>query len=244
MPHITCTIYPDVFMKPKILVIIPAYNEEESIGKVINDIPKELVSEVVVVNNNSTDGTPANAASAGATVINEVRMGYGYACLKGISYAKNKSENERPDIIVFLDGDYSDYPEEIRELIRPMVEDNIDIVIGSRTLGNAEKGALLPQQIFGNAIATTLIKWLYGVEFTDLGPFRAIKFDKLLQLNMADTTYGWTVEMQVKAAKEKFKCAEVPVSYRKRIGVSKIAGTISGSIKAGYKILWTIFRLL
>jgi len=125
-----------------------------------------------------------------------------------------------------------------------MVEDNIDIVIGSRTLGNTEKGALLPQQVFGNAIATTLIKWLYGVEFTDLGPFRAIKFDKLLQLNMADTTYGWTVEMQVKAAKEKFKCAEVPVSYRKRIGVSKIAGTISGSIKAGYKILWTIFRLL
>jgi glycosyltransferase involved in cell wall biosynthesis len=231
-------------MKPKILVIIPAYNEEESIGKVVGDIPKELVSEVVVLNNNSSDETHARAESTGATVLDEIRMGYGYACLKGIRYARNKNENDRPDIIVFLDGDYSDYPEDMRELVRPIIEDDVDMVIGSRTLGNAAKGALLPQQVFGNWLAITLIKFLYGGKFTDLGPFRAIKFDKLLQLNMTDTTYGWTVEMQVKAAKEKFKCAEVPVSYRKRIGVSKIAGTLSGSLKAGYKILWTIFKLL
>lgn len=231
-------------MKNKILVIIPAYNEEESIGEVINDIPKELVSEIVVVNNNSTDKTTTNAESAGATVVNEMQMGYGYACLKGIKYAENLRENERPDILVFLDGDYSDYPEDIRGLVKPIIEDDIDMVIGSRTLGNAEKGALLPQQVFGNWLAITLIKLLYGMKFTDLGPFRAIKFNKLLELNMVDKTYGWTVEMQVKAAKQKFRCIEVPVNYRKRIGVSKITGTVSGSIKAGYKILWTIFKYL
>ena len=231
-------------MKNKILVIIPAYNEEESIGEVINDIPKELVSEIVVVNNNSTDKTTTNAESAGATVVNEMQMGYGYACLKGIKYAENLRENERPDILVFLDGDYSDYPEDIRELVKPIIEDDIDMVIGSRTLGNVEKGALLPQQVFGNWMAITLISFLYGLKFTDLGPFRAIKFNKLLELNMVDKTYGWTVEMQVKAAKQKFRCIEVPVNYRKRIGVSKITGTVSGSIKAGYKILWTIFKYL
>lgn len=231
-------------MKNKILVIIPAYNEEESIGEVINDIPKELVSEIVVVNNNSTDKTTTNAESAGATVVNEMQMGYGYACLKGIKYAENLGENERPDILVFLDGDYSDYPEDIRGLVKPIIEDDIDMVIGSRTLGNAEKGALLPQQVFGNWLAITLIKLLYGMKFTDLGPFRAIKFNKLLELNMVDKTYGWTVEMQVKAAKQKFRCTEVPVNYRKRIGVSKITGTVSGSIKAGYTILWTIFKYL
>lgn len=229
-------------MIPKILVIIPAYNEEESIGKVIDDIPIDQVDEVVVVNNNSSDNTTQNAKATGATVLDETQMGYGYACLKGISYAKEKKES--PDIIVFLDGDYSDYPEEICELVRPIIEDDVDMVIGSRTLGNAAEGALLPQQIFGNWLAVNLIRFLYGIKFTDLGPFRAIKFDRLLELNMTDKTYGWTVEMQVKAAKEKFKCTEVPVSYRKRIGVSKITGTLSGSIKAGYKILWTIFKYL
>ncbi|MGB2693375.1 MAG: glycosyltransferase family 2 protein [Thermodesulfobacteriota bacterium] len=231
-------------MKNKILVIIPAYNEEESIGKVVNDIPKDLVDEIVVVNNNSTDKTPATAESAGAIVVNETQMGYGYACLKGMDYAENLEKDERPNIIVFLDGDYSDYPEDIRELVRPIIEDDVDMVIGSRTLGNAEKGALMPQQVFGNWLAITLIKFLYGMKFTDLGPFRAIKFDKLLELNMVDKTYGWTVEMQVKAAKRKFRCTEVPVNYRKRIGVSKITGTLSGSFKAGYKILWTIFKYL
>ena len=231
-------------MKPIILVIIPAYNEEESIGKVINDIPKDLVKEIVVVNNNSTDNTSSIAQTKGATVLNETKMGYGRACLKGIEYATNKIDNDRPDIIVFLDGDYSDYPEDMRELVLPVIENDLDMVIGSRNLGNAEEGALMPQQVFGNWLATTLIRFLYGMRFTDLGPFRAIKFDKLLELNMADKTYGWTVEMQVKAAKQKFKCTEIPVNYRKRIGVSKITGTVSGSIKAGYKILWTIFKYI
>ena len=231
-------------MNSRILVIIPAYNEEESIGKVVDDIPKDLVYEVVVVNNNSTDETASNAESAGATVINEPNMGYGYACLKGVHYAKNKRKNELPDIIVFLDGDYSDYPEDMGGLVKPIIENDVDMVIGSRTLGNAEKGALLPQQVFGNWLAVTLIKLLYGVKFTDLGPFRAIKFDKLLELNMTDKTYGWTVEMQIKAAKENLKCSEVPVNYRKRIGVSKITGTLSGSFKAGYKILLTILKNL
>lgn len=229
-------------MSTNILVIIPAYNEEESIGKVVGDIPKDLVSEIVVVNNNSSDNTPENAKSAGATVLNETQMGYGCACLKGIAYAQGIDKH--PDIIVFLDGDYSDYPEEMSELVKPIIKDDIDMVIGSRTLGETSEGALFPQQIFGNWLAVNLIRLLYGIKFTDLGPFRAIKFDRLLELEMTDKTYGWTVEMQVKAAKRKFKCKEVPVSYRKRIGVSKITGTVSGSFKAAYKILWTIFKYL
>jgi len=229
-------------MTPNILVIIPAYNEEDSIGKVLADIPGELVTEVVVVNNASTDTTAQVAEVNGATVIDEPTRGYGQACLRGIGYAQ--ALEEHPDIIVFLDGDYSDYPEEMTELVKPIVNEDYDMVIGSRKLGKAERGALLPQARFGNALATTLIKWLYGVKFTDLGPFRAIKFDKLLELQMTDTTYGWTVEMQVKAAKSGYRCTEVPVSYRKRIGISKITGTLSGSFKAGYKILWTIFKLL
>ncbi len=229
-------------MSSNIIAIIPAYNEEESIGKVVGEIPKDLVSEVVVVNNNSSDNTTQNAEAAGATVLYEPQKGYGYACLKGIAYANDKNEN--PDIIVFLDGDYSDYPEEMTQLVKPIIEDEIDMVIGSRSLGLTSEGALFPQQIFGNWLAVNLIRLFYGIRFTDLGPFRAIKFDKLLELDMTDKTYGWTVEMQVKAAKKKFKCIEVPVSYRKRIGVSKIAGTLSGSIKAGYKILWTIFKYI
>lgn len=229
-------------MAPKILVIIPAFNEEESIGKVIADIPKSLASEIVVVDNGSTDKTVDIAIHAGATVVREDRMGYGRACLKGIEYAE--SRQERPDIIVFLDGDYSDYPGEMGLLVEPIINNSFDLVIGSRTSGKAEKGALLPQAVFGNALATTLIKWFYGARFTDLGPFRAIKLDKLLLLGMTDTTYGWTVEMQVKATKMGLKCTEVPVSYRKRIGVSKITGTLGGTLKAGYKILWTIFKYL
>ena len=229
-------------MNPKILVIIPVFNEQDSIGKVLGNIPKGLASEVVVVNNGSTDGTVNEANAHGATVIDEPRRGYGQACLTGIEYAE--SLKEKPDIIVFLDGDYSDYPEEMTEVVRPIVEQDYDMVIGSRTLGKAEPGALLPQARFGNALATTLIKIFYGMKFTDLGPFRAIKFQKLLGLQMTDTTFGWTVEMQVKAAKLGYKCTEIPVSYRKRIGVSKISGTVSGSFRAGYMILWTIFKLL
>jgi len=227
---------------PNIIVIIPAYNEEESIGKVIDDIPKDLINEIIVVNNNSSDNTPLVSQEHGATVLDETQMGYGYACLKGIEYTRQK--NEQPDIIVFLDGDYSDYPEQMEKIVKPIIDDDMDMVIGSRNLGKAEQGALLAQQVFGNWLATTLIRILYGMEFTDLGPFRAIKFDKLIELHMTDKTYGWTVEMQIKAAKRKYKCAEVPVDYRKRIGVSKITGTVSGSFKAGYKILLTIFKYL
>jgi len=229
-------------MMPNIIVIIPAYNEEESIGKVIDDIPKDLINEIIVVNNNSSDNTPLVSQEHGATVLDETQMGYGYACLKGIEYTRQK--NEQPDIIVFLDGDYSDYPEQMEKIVKPIIDDDMDMVIGSRNLGKAEQGALLAQQVFGNWLATTLIRILYGMEFTDLGPFRAIKFDKLIELHMTDKTYGWTVEMQIKAAKRKYKCAEVPVDYRKRIGVSKITGTVSGSFKAGYKILLTIFKYL
>ncbi len=229
-------------MTPGILVIIPALNEEMSIGKVIADIPQDLVSEVVVTDNASTDRTAEVAAGAGATVLSEKRRGYGYACTKGIHYALSKPAGERPDIIVFLDGDYSDYPEEMPLLVKPIIEDGFDMIIGSRTAGERERGALLPQALFGNALATALIKWLYGVSFTDLGPFRAVRFDKLLGLGMSDMTYGWTVEMQIKAAKQGLRCGEAPVSYRKRIGVSKVTGTLGGTVRAGYKILWTIFK--
>lgn len=229
-------------MIPRILVIIPALNEEMSIGKVIADIPQDLVSEVVVADNGSTDRTAEVAAGAGATVLREKRRGYGYACMKGIHYALSKSAGERPDIIVFLDGDYSDYPEEMPLLVKPIIEDGFDMIIGSRTAGERERGALLPQALFGNALATTLIKWLYGASFTDLGPFRAVRFDKLLGLGMSDMTYGWTVEMQIKAAKQGLRCGESPVSYRKRLGVSKVTGTLGGTVRAGYKILWTIFK--
>lgn len=223
-------------------VIIPAFNESQSIGSVVRDIPKDIVNEVIVVNNNSTDMTEQMAQKEGATVLREERQGYGYACLKGLDYLATLPQHEQPDIVVFLDGDYSDYPDETRELVEPIIQDDYDFVIGSRALGRKQKGAMLPQQIFGNWLATTLIRWLYKVEFTDLGPFRAIKYHRLKDLNMVDQTYGWTVEMQVKAAKKGLKCKEVPVTYRKRIGKSKVTGTVKGTLMAGYKIIITIFR--
>ncbi|MEZ4849292.1 MAG: glycosyltransferase family 2 protein [Bacteroidia bacterium] len=228
----------------RINVIIPAFNEEESIGKVLGDIPEGLVEETIVVSNGSTDATEENARKAGATVLREENKGYGNACLKGMAHIAAKPQDEKPEIVVFLDGDYSDYPEEMYLLIKPIIEEDYDMVIGSRATGEREKGSMMPQQIFGNWLATTLIKVLYGVEFTDLGPFRAIKYDKLLEIGMEDKNFGWTVEMQVKAAKLGLKCTEVPVNYRQRIGVSKVTGTIKGTIMAGYKILWTIFKLL
>lgn len=227
-----------------IYVVIPAFNEEASIPKVVGDIPAGLVREVVVVSNGSTDQTEVNARNAGATVLREDRKGYGQACLKGLAYLAEKNAEERPDIVVFLDGDYSDYPEEMPLVLKPILEEGYDLVIGSRELGDREKGAMQPQQIFGNWLATTLIRLLYKLSFSDLGPFRAVRYDKLLEIDMQDTNFGWTVEMQVKAAKLKMKCTEVPVNYRRRIGVSKVTGTIKGTIMAGYKILWTIFKLL
>jgi len=229
-------------MHPKTVVIIPAFNEEGSIDKVIADIPQDWVDEVIVVDNNSTDQTAAVAARAGATVLSQPQQGYGNACLKGIDYAK--SMNPTPDIVVFIDGDYSDYPEELPLVVGPIIEDDVDMVIGSRALGERERGSMTIPQVFGNWLATTLLRLFYGVRFTDLGPFRAIKFDKLMQINMVDRTYGWTVEMQLKAAKHKLKTCEVPVNYRVRIGFSKVSGTVKGAVMAGYKILWTIFKYL
>lgn len=232
------------YYMPLINVIIPAYNEEKSIGKVIRDIPEFLVNDIIVVDNNSKDNTFAAAHEAGATVLKERRQGYGQACLTGIAYALDKPINLRPDIIVFLDGDYSDHPEEMPQIVQPILENKADLVIGSRALGHRQKGAMTPQQIFGNWLATTLLKLLYRAHFTDLGPFRAIRTDKLVQIGMQDRTYGWTVEMQVKAAKQKLRFTEVPVTYRKRIGFSKISGTVKGTLLAGYKIILTIFRYL
>lgn len=227
---------------PQIYVIIPAFNESTSVGKVIRDIPKDLVTEIIVVNNGSTDDTAMVAEDEGATVLTEQRKGYGHACLKGMAYISPAAREN--DIIVFLDGDYSDFPQEMEKLIKPIAENLTDLVIGSRANANRESGSMLPQQIFGNWLSTRLIRLFYNVEFSDLGPFRAIRWSALQQINMQDTTFGWTVEMQVKAAKLKLRCQEVPVSYRKRIGISKVSGTVKGTILAGYKILFTIFKNL
>jgi len=221
-------------------VIIPAFNERESVGKVLGDIDKNLVREIIVVDNQSTDDTGINAMAAGATVLKEPKRGYGSACLKGITYVKSKPIP--PDIVVFLDSDYSDHPEEMIHVIAPIVNNDYDMVIGSRALGNRERGSMTPQQLFGNLLATRLLKIIYRARFTDLGPFRAIKWKSLIALGMQDQTYGWTVEMQVKAAKQKLKCTEVPVSYRRRIGISKVSGTVKGTVLAGYKIITTIFK--
>lgn len=226
-------------MKPSIKVIIPAFNEADAIGHVIRDIPN-IVDEVIVVNNGSTDDTQIQAEQAGATVLFEIKKGYGYACLKGLDYIEHL--NKKPDIIVFLDGDYSDYPEDLTTIVLPIIEHHYDFVLGSRTLGLSEKGAMQPQQIFGNWLATRLMKLFFKSSFTDLGPFRAIKFDTLKQLQMEDKTYGWTIEMQLKILKQKFNYTEVPVRYRNRIGVSKVSGTLKGTIFAGIKILTWIFK--
>ncbi|MBP4142506.1 glycosyltransferase family 2 protein [Flavobacterium sp. P4023] len=222
-----------------IKVIIPAYNEEKAIANVIGEIPS-FVSEVIVISNNSTDNTVLVATNAGATVLTENRMGYGYACLKGLEYISNQPI--KPDIIVFLDGDYSDYPEELIKLTTPIIENNIDFVIGARVKNLREKHAMTPQQIFGNWLATTLMKLFFKATYTDLGPFRAIKYSKLVALNMEDKTYGWTVEMQLKVLKQKMSYLEIPVRYKNRIGVSKVSGTLKGTVMAGIKIIGWIFK--
>lgn len=222
-----------------IKVIIPAFNEADSIAHVINEIPK-TVSEIIVVNNDSTDNTEANAKAAGATVLTETRKGYGYACLKGLDYVSKKSK--QPDIIVFIDGDYSDYPEELDKVVAPILENDIDFVVGAREKNLREEGSMTPQQVFGNWLATFLMRLFFGAKFTDLGPFRAIKYEKLKELNMEDKTYGWTVEMQLKVLKKKMTYTEVPVRYKRRIGISKVSGTVKGSIFAGIKILGWIFK--
>ena len=222
---------------PTVAVIIPALDEEDAIVRVLGDIPEELSAAVIVVDNGSTDRTAQRARECGATVVAEPRRGYGQACLTGMAELP-----EGVSIVVFLDGDYSDFPSEMNTLVDPIARGVSDLVIGSRVLGKREAGALLPQARLGNALATWLIRRLFGVQYTDLGPFRAVRLSSLPRLHMVDRNFGWTVEMQVKAARQGLRITEVPVRYRKRIGESKITGTLLGSVRAGYKILWTIFR--
>lgn len=219
----------------KISVVIPVLNEQDSIGLVIKEIPQQMVDEIIVVDNGSTDNTIAVAQCAGARVVKEEVRGYGAACLKGIATAQES------DVIVFLDGDYSDYPDEMEKIIAPILKGEADLVIGSRIAHPGGKNALLPQAYWGNKLTTWLIKILYHHTYTDLGPFRAIRVHQLQNLDMQDKNYGWTVEMQIKAIKNRLTVVEVPVNYRKRIGKSKVTGTLSGTIKAGAKILYRVF---
>ncbi|MDQ6894839.1 MAG: glycosyltransferase family 2 protein [Acidobacteriota bacterium] len=221
----------------RVSVVIPVFNERESLPLVVADIPRDLLSEIVVVDNGSTDGTGSIAAGLPVRVVREERRGYGSACLAGVAALAA----DPPDAIVFLDGDYSDHPEELPRLLGALAA-GADLVIGSRALGVRERGALLPQARFGNLLACFLIRVLTGHRYTDLGPFRAIRWDAYRRLGMRDTNFGWTCEMQVKAIREGLAIAEVPVSYRRRVGVSKITGTVVGTFRAGYKILWTIAR--
>lgn len=221
--------------KAIVAVIIPAFNEEVSIGKVLSAIPP-WVDDVIVVDNGSTDRTPEIARENGARVVSEPKRGYGSACLAGIVAL------EHPDVVIFLDADFSDYPEEMRLLVDPIAENEVDMVIGSRVLGRHEAGALTLQARFGNWLACLLMRLLWQISYTDLGPFRAVRYSTLRKLNMSDPNYGWTVEMQIKAAREGIRVREVPVSYRRRIGKSKISGTVRGVLGAGTKILYTIFR--
>ena len=224
---------------PTIKVIIPAFNEEKSIAKVIAEIP-DFVEEIVVVNNNSTDQTAQVATKAGASVLTEKSKGYGYACLKGIDYLSQK--NKTPDILVFLDGDFSDFPQELTKVIQPIIDGRVDFVVGARVKELRASGSLTPQQVFGNWLACFLMKILYQSSFTDLGPFRAIRWEVLENIKMSDKTYGWTIEMQLKVLRQKISYQEVPVSYKKRIGVSKVSGTVKGTIFAGVKIIGWIFK--
>ena len=226
---------------PIVDVIIPAYNEENSIPKVIAEIPS-FVRHIVVANNNSTDSTGKVAELAGAKVVFEGQKGYGKACLTAMDWIKK--QEVQPDIVVFLDGDYSDYPSEMTDLIQPILQKKADMVIGSRALGQRESGSMTFPQVFGNWLATFLMKNLQGAKFTDLGPFRAIVWKDLLALNMVDENYGWTIEMQIKAHQAGLRYTEIPVNYRKRIGVSKVSGTVKGVFGAGYKIIFTIFKYL
>lgn len=225
-------------MDPRISVIIPAFNEEQSIGCVLDDLPRKKLHEVIVVDNACTDDTARVARDHGARVVEEKRRGYGAACLRGIAAL------DLPDIVVFIDGDYSDYPEELEKLVKPILEGQKDFVVGTRMVLPASRAALLPQARYGNQLAVCLMRWFFGHRFTDLGPFRAIRYRSLKAIGMGDTNFGWTVEMQIKAVKNGLRIREIPVRYRKRVGVSKITGTLNGTLKAGTKIIYTILKYL
>ena len=225
-----------------VAVIIPVYNEAASLPLVLQDLP--LVGRLIVVDNASNDESANVAKKLGAEVISENRRGYGSACLAGIAHLNSliQAKEYQPEIVVFLDGDFSDYPQDLITLLEPIQLHKADFVLGSRIKGDRESGAMPPQSIYGNKLACFLIWLFWGAKYTDLGPFRAITWVGLQSLNMQDTNYGWTVEMQIKAHLKGLRMMEVPVRYRRRIGISKISGTISGTIKAGYKILYTIAR--
>jgi len=225
---------------PTTYVVIPALNESASLPLVLDDLPWAWVRQVVVVDNGSTDDTAAVAARSGATVVHEPRRGYGQACLTGIETLRRRLPP--PEVVVFLDADFSDDVRELPALVLPIANGAAEFVVGSRVLGQRQPGALLPQARFGNWLAGWLIRRLYGLRVTDLGPFRAIRWTTLLALGMVDTDFGWTAEMQVKAARDGVRYCEVPASYRRRVGVSKITGTLSGTLRAGWKILYTVFR--
>ena len=223
-------------------VIIPAFNEEGAIGRVVAELPRDRVRDVLVCDNNSTDATAERAAAAGATVVPAPRPGYGSACLAGHAYIAARPDGILPDVVAYVDGDGSDFPAQLPTLLAPIARDEADLVIGSRALGRRERGSMQPHQRFGNWLSTRLIRLLWGVRFTDLGPFRAVRYPTLLSLDMRDPDFGWTVEMQVKAAKYGVRATEVPVDYRNRShGVSKVSGSLRNSYLAGRKILATIF---
>ncbi len=223
----------------QVAVVIPALNEEEALPRVVSDVPSAVVHRVIVVDNGSTDGTADAARRAQAEVVQEPRRGYGAACLAGL----RRLTDDPPDVVVFIDGDHSDRAEEIPRVVGPILRGEADLVVGSRVLGDLEPGALSPPQRFGNALACALLRLMHGARHTDLGPFRAVSWAALERLGMADRGYGWTVEMQVKAARLGLRVCEVPVSYRRRrTGKSKVSGTVRGVVGAGTKILWTIAR--